>query len=85
MPLTQSQPHKEVLVIFNYSMQQGVFPTAFKTALVKPLKTSSLDLFDTQQLQTNLELSIWSTILEKLVYIKLNNVINSNNVENKLF
>lgn len=36
---------KDILAIVNYSLQLGVFPTDFKTALVKPLlKKGNLDI-----------------------------------------
>uniref|UniRef100_A0A671TXF6 Reverse transcriptase domain-containing protein n=1 Tax=Sparus aurata TaxID=8175 RepID=A0A671TXF6_SPAAU len=71
----------ELLNLVNCSLQTGVFPAAFKTAVVKPLlKKSNLDpdIFANYQPVSNLP--FLSKILEKLVYIQLNVFLNSNNI-----
>ena len=57
----------------NCSLQTGVFPTAFKTAVVKPLfKKSNLDpsVFNNYRPVSNLP--FLSKILEKLVFNQVN-------------
>ena len=71
----------ELLNLVNCSLQMDVFPTAFKTAVVKPLlKKSNLDhdIFANYRPVSNSPFLI--KILEKLVCIQLNVFLNSNNI-----
>uniref|UniRef100_A0A671UM61 Reverse transcriptase domain-containing protein n=1 Tax=Sparus aurata TaxID=8175 RepID=A0A671UM61_SPAAU len=68
----------------NCSLQMGVFPTAFKMAVVKPLlKKSNLDpnVFDNYRPVSNLP--FLSKILEKLVFNQVNDFLNRNNILEK--
>ncbi len=63
----------------------GVFPTAFKTALVKPLlKRSGLDAVDPNNYRPVSNLPFLSKILEKLVFNQLNVFIISKGIQEKL-
>uniref|UniRef100_A0A3B3D471 Reverse transcriptase domain-containing protein n=1 Tax=Oryzias melastigma TaxID=30732 RepID=A0A3B3D471_ORYME len=71
----------EILNITNCSLQTGVFPTAFKSAVVKPLlKKTNLDptVFNNYRPVSNLP--FLSKILEKLVFIQLNEFLLNNNI-----
>lgn len=59
----------------NCSLQTGVFPSAFKGAVVRPLlKKSNLDFNDFNNYRPVSHLPFLSKILEKLVFIHLKNV-----------
>ena len=71
----------DLLTIVNSSLQMGVFPSAFKTALVKPLlKRNGLDVLDPNNYRPVSNLPFLSKILEKLVFNQLNDFINSKNI-----
>ena len=68
----------------NCSLQMGVFPVSFKTALVKPLlKKSNLDpnIFNNYRPVSNLP--FLSKILEKLVFNQVNDFLIANNILEK--
>ena len=74
----------ELLTIMNCSLQTGVFPAAFKGAVVRPLlKKSNLDFNDLNNFRPVSNLPFLSKILEKLVFIQLNDFINEHNVLEK--
>ena len=65
--------YEDLLNIVNYSLQMGVFPTALKTAIVKPLlKRSNLDASILDNYRPVSNLPFLNTILEKLVFNQLN-------------
>ena len=71
----------DLLTIVNSSLQMGVFPSAIKTALVKPLlKRNGLDVLDPNNYRPVSNLPFLSKILEKLVFNQLNDFINSKNI-----
>lgn len=62
----------------------GVFPTAFKTALVKPLlKRNGLDVMDPNNYRPVSNLPFLSKILEKLVFNQVNDFTISKNIHEK--
>ena len=62
----------------------GVFPSAFKTVLVKPLlKRNGLDVLDPNSYRPVPNLPFLSKILEKLVFNQLNDFIISINIHKK--
>ena len=70
--------------MMNCFLQTGVFPAAFKGAVMQTLlKKSNLDLneFDHFRLVSNLP--FLSKVLEKLFFIQLNYFINTHNVLEK--
>uniref|UniRef100_A0A8C6Q5K8 Reverse transcriptase domain-containing protein n=1 Tax=Nothobranchius furzeri TaxID=105023 RepID=A0A8C6Q5K8_NOTFU len=68
----------------NCSLQTGVFPAAFKRAVVRPLlKKSNLDFNELNNYRPVSNLQFLSKILEKLVLNQLNDFINTNNVLEK--
>ena len=68
----------------NCSLQEGIFPTAFKTALVKPrLKKNDLDAMDPNNYRPVSNLSFLSKILEKVVFSQLNDFITSHDIHEK--
>uniref|UniRef100_A0A8C6KAZ9 Reverse transcriptase domain-containing protein n=1 Tax=Nothobranchius furzeri TaxID=105023 RepID=A0A8C6KAZ9_NOTFU len=70
--------------MMNCSLQTGVFPAAFKRAVVRPLlKKSNLDFNDLNNYRPDSNLPFLSKILEKLVLIQLNDFINTHNVLEK--
>ena len=65
----------------NCSLQTGVFPTSFKTAVVKPLlKKSNLDHNILNNYRPVSNLPFLSKILEKLVFNQLNDFLKINNI-----
>ena len=75
---------EDLLTVVNYSLQMGVFPTAFKTALVKPLlKRNGLDPLDPNSYRPVSNLPFLSKILEKLVFNQLNDFIMSKGIHEK--
>uniref|UniRef100_A0A3B3I2H5 Reverse transcriptase domain-containing protein n=1 Tax=Oryzias latipes TaxID=8090 RepID=A0A3B3I2H5_ORYLA len=74
----------EILNIANCSLQTGVFPSACKTAVVRPLlKKSNLDpkIMDNYRPVSNLP--FLGKIIEKLVFIQLHDFLNEHNVLEK--
>ncbi|XP_029938415.1 uncharacterized protein LOC115381268 [Salarias fasciatus] len=72
---------EQILNIMNSSLQTGVFPTAFKTAVVKPLlKKSNLDpdVFNNYRPVSNLP--FLSKVLERLVFNQVNDFLMINNI-----
>ena len=68
----------------NCSLQTGVFPTAFKTAVVKPLlKKSNLDPNVLNNYRPVSNLPFLSKILEKLVFNQVNDFLNRNSILEK--
>uniref|UniRef100_A0A8C6LGB2 Reverse transcriptase domain-containing protein n=1 Tax=Nothobranchius furzeri TaxID=105023 RepID=A0A8C6LGB2_NOTFU len=66
----------------NCSLQTGVFPAAFKRAVVRPLlKKSNLDFNELNNYRPVSNLPFLSKILEKLVLNQLNDFINTNVLE----
>lgn len=63
-------------MFINHALQQGVFPTAFKTVLVKK---SSLDPSTPSNYRPISNLLNSSKTLEKLVFVQLNSSLNSSN------
>ena len=75
---------EQILNVVNYSLQTGVFPTAYKTAVVKPLlKKSNLDPNILNNYRPVSNLPFLSKILEKLVFNQLNYFLNKNNILEK--
>lgn len=74
----------ELLNIVNCSLQTGSFPAAFKTAVVKPLlKKSNLDPTILNNYRPVSNLPFLSKILEKLVFIQLNDFLTNNSILEK--
>ena len=74
----------EHLNIVNCSLQMSIFPSAFKTAVVRPLlKMNNLnpDILNNYRPVSNF--SFLSKILEKLVFNTLNYFLMKNNVSEK--
>ena len=70
--------------MMNSSLQTGVFPAAFKGAVVRPLlKKSNLDCNDFNNFRPVSNLPFLSKVLEKLVFIQLNDFIIAHNVLEK--
>uniref|UniRef100_A0A8C6NKQ1 Reverse transcriptase domain-containing protein n=1 Tax=Nothobranchius furzeri TaxID=105023 RepID=A0A8C6NKQ1_NOTFU len=75
----------EVLTMMNCSLQTGVFPAAFKRAVVRPLlKKSNLEFNELNNYRPLSNLPFLSKFLEKLVLIQLNDFINTHNVFEKI-
>ena len=75
---------EQLLNIVNCSLQTGVFPTAFKTAVVKPLlKKSNVDPNVLNNYRPVSNLPFLSKILEKLVFNQVNAFLNMNNILEK--
>uniref|UniRef100_A0A3B3C1C6 Reverse transcriptase domain-containing protein n=1 Tax=Oryzias melastigma TaxID=30732 RepID=A0A3B3C1C6_ORYME len=71
----------ELLNIVNYSLQTGVFPSAFKTAVVRPLlKKSNLDPNNLNNYRPVSNLPFLSKMIEKIVLIQLNEFLNENSI-----
>ena len=71
----------ELLSIANCSLQTGVFPAAFKTAVVRPLlKKSNLDPDILNNYRPVSNLPFLSNILEKVVFNQLNDFLIRNNI-----
>uniref|UniRef100_A0A3B3HCT2 Reverse transcriptase domain-containing protein n=1 Tax=Oryzias latipes TaxID=8090 RepID=A0A3B3HCT2_ORYLA len=74
----------ELLNIVNYSLQTGVFPAAFKTAVVRPLlKKSHLDPYNYNNYRPVSNLPFLSKMIEKTVLIQFNEFLNRNNIFEK--
>ena len=70
-----------VLHIINTSLQTGVFPDAFKTAVVKPLlKKPNLDNNVLSNYRPISNLPFISKILEKIVSVQINSFLEENNI-----
>ena len=75
---------EQLLNMVNCSLQTGVFPAAFKTAVVKPLlKKSNLDPNILNNYRPVSNLPFLSKVLEKLVFNQLNYFLNRNNILEK--
>ncbi len=71
----------DILNIINQSLQQGVFPQIFKTAIVRPLlKKSNLDTSVLGNYRPISNLPFLGKIIEKIVFIQLNNYFNANSL-----
>ena len=67
--------------IVNASLRTGSFPTAFKTAIVRPvLKKNNLDSNDLENYRPVSNLPFISKLLEKTVLQQLNNHLSNNNL-----
>ena len=67
--------------IVNASLRTGSFPTAFKTAVVRPvLKKNNLDSNDLENYRPVSNLPFISKLLEKTVLQQLNNHLSNNNL-----
>ena len=74
-----------ITAVFNNSLLSGVFPSVYKSALVKPLlKKMSLDPDDLKNYRPVSNLSFLSKVLERLVLSQLNEHLNHNNLLNPL-
>ena len=72
---------EQFLNIMNCSLQTGVFPTAFKMAVVKPLlKKSNLDPNIPNNYRPVSNLPFLSKILEKLAFKQVNDFLIKNNI-----
>ena len=70
--------------IVNTSLQSGIFPAAFKTALVKPLlKKPDLNTSDLASCRPISNLPFIIKLLEKIVFNQLFNHLNTNNLLDK--
>ena len=70
-----------ITAVFNNSLVSGVFPSVYKSALVKPLlKKMSLDPDDLKNYRPVSNLSFLSKILERIVLSQLNEHLNHNNL-----
>ena len=74
-----------VLKIINMSLQTGIFPDAFKTAVVKPLlKKANLDANELKNYRPISNLPFISKILEKIVSVQINSFLKENNIMEEL-
>jgi hypothetical protein len=70
-----------VLDIINTSLRTGVFPDAFKTAVVKPLlKKPKLDTSTLANYRPISNLPFISKVLEKIVLVQINSFLEQNNI-----
>ena len=70
-----------ITAVFNNSLVSGVFPSVYKSALVKPLlKKMSLDPDDLKNYRPVSNLSFLSKVLETIVLSQLNEHLNHNNL-----
>ena len=70
-----------ITAVFNNSLVFGVFPSVYKSALVKPLlKKMSLDPDDLKNYHPVSNLSFLSKVLERIVLSQLNKHLNHNNL-----
>ena len=70
-----------ITAVFNNSLVSGVFPSVYKSALVKPLlKKMSLDPDDLKNYRPVSNLSFLSKVLERIVPSQLNEHLNHNNL-----
>ena len=66
-----------ITAVFNNSLVSGVFPSVYKSALVKPLlKKMSLDRDDLKNYRPGSNLSFLSKVLERIVLSQLNEYLN---------
>ena len=73
-----------VLKIINTSLQTGIFPDAFKTAVVKPLlKETNLDGNALINYRPISNLPFISKVLEKIVSVQINSFLKENNILEK--
>ena len=73
-----------ILKITNTSLETGIFPTAIKTAIVKPLlKKSNLDHTILSNYRPISNLPGMSKVLEKVVCYQLNTFLNENSILEK--
>uniref|UniRef100_A0A3P8PY01 Reverse transcriptase domain-containing protein n=1 Tax=Astatotilapia calliptera TaxID=8154 RepID=A0A3P8PY01_ASTCA len=71
----------ELLYMMNCSLQLGVFPAAFKTAVVRPLlKKSNLDCNDFNNYRPVSNLPFLSKVLEKLVFTQITDFLNDRQI-----
>uniref|UniRef100_A0A3P8P5K8 Reverse transcriptase domain-containing protein n=1 Tax=Astatotilapia calliptera TaxID=8154 RepID=A0A3P8P5K8_ASTCA len=71
----------ELLCMMNCSLQLGVFPAAFKTAVVRPLlKKSNLDCNDFNNYRPVSNLPFLSKVLEKLVFTQITDFLNDRQI-----
>ena len=69
----------EIVYFLNLCLQQGIFPTSFKKAIIKPIyKAGDKHLFNNYRPISLL--SVFSKLLEKLIYVRVNNHLNLNNI-----
>ena len=70
-----------ITAVFNNSLVSGVFPSVYKSALVKPLlKKMSLDPDDLKNYRPVSNVSFLSKVLERIVLSQLNEHLNHNNL-----
>ena len=70
-----------ITAVFNNSLISGVFPSVYKSALVKPLlKKMSLDPDDLKNYRPVSNLSFLSKVLERIVLSQLSEHLNHNNL-----
>ena len=70
-----------ITAVFNNSLVSGVFPSVYKSALVKPLlKKMSLDPDDLKNYRPVSNLSFLSKVLERIVLSQLNEHLNHNHL-----
>ena len=75
---------EQLLIIMNCSLKTGTFPSAFKTAVVKPLlKKSNLSSDNVDNFRPVSNLPFLSKILEKIVFNQLSDFINKHNILDK--
>ena len=67
--------------IMNLSLEQGTFPSVFKITKVYPIHKSESTL-DPKNYRPISIISVFSKILEKIMYIRINAFLNSNNILN---
>ena len=69
-----------ITAVFNNSLVSGVFPSVYKSALVKPILKMSLDPSDIKNYRPVSNLSFLSKVLERIVLSQLNEHLNHNNL-----
>ena len=70
-----------ITVVFNNSLVSGVFPSVYKSALVKPLlKKMSPDPYDLKNCRFVSNLSLLSKVLERIVLSQLNKHLKRNSL-----
>ena len=69
--------------LFNLSFEQGVFPSEIKLAIITPLYKAKDPMFFNNYRPISL-LSVFSKIIERLMYSRLLNFINNHKLFNKL-
>src|SRR4029434_10244184 len=74
----------QVMKIINTSLQTGIFPDAFKTAVVKLLlKKKNLDGNALINFRPISNLPVISKVLEKIVSVQINSFLKENNILEK--